>query len=155
MADAKPFSEEMKLCSRCGKHKPVNLFYAEKKASDGKRSDCKDCNWAKRNPEKKMLSQLQYRIKYKSRLNKKRLMFPNKHTCDKERYRTYYAVRKALIRGVLKKPDSCQSCGSTRKLYAHHNDYSKPLDVMWLCMICHGDRHCQHNITEAKMGATA
>lgn len=31
-------------------------------------------------------------------------------------------------------------CGS-QKVEAHHNDYSKPLEVVWLCRKCHADLH--------------
>jgi len=34
----------------------------------------------------------------------------------------------------------CEHCGDTKSL-AHHEDYSKPLVVMWLCQPCHSLRH--------------
>ena len=58
----------------------------------------------------------------------------------------YYARRKlqnAVKRGDIKKPIYCQDCGEEKKLTAHHEDYSKPLDVIWLCYRCHGKRHRQ------------
>jgi hypothetical protein len=40
-------------------------------------------------------------------------------------------VRCALVCGVLKK-QPCEVCGEV-KVEAHHEDYSKPLEVNWLC----------------------
>lgn len=34
----------------------------------------------------------------------------------------------------------CADCGSNDS-QAHHEDYSKPLEVDWLCRDCHGRRH--------------
>lgn len=48
-------------------------------------------------------------------------------------------VRKAIRRGVLVR-QSCEACGVV-KTHAHHEDYMKPLDVRWLCSICHGKAH--------------
>ncbi|HEB29231.1 MAG TPA: hypothetical protein ENI05_16015 [Porticoccus sp.] len=31
----------------------------------------------------------------------------------------------------------CEVCGSTG-VYAHHEDYDKPLEVRWLCTLHHG-----------------
>lgn len=30
-------------------------------------------------------------------------------------------------------------------VHAHHEDYSRPLDVVWLCRCCHARRHFQLN----------
>ncbi|MCM2304071.1 MAG: hypothetical protein NDJ72_05170 [Elusimicrobia bacterium] len=39
---------------------------------------------------------------------------------------------------VVKQP--CADCGAT-EVEAHHGDYSRPLDVTWLCADCHKRRH--------------
>lgn len=40
----------------------------------------------------------------------------------------------AISRGKLKRGDCMVSgCNSGEKIEAHHKDYSKPLEVMWLC----------------------
>ena len=52
------------------------------------------------------------------------------------------AVGNALRDGKLQKRP-CKSCGSTARINAHHPDYSKPLEVVWLCSICHGAAHRQ------------
>lgn len=36
----------------------------------------------------------------------------------------------------------CSQCASIGKMQAHHDDYSKPLEVRWLCSPCHGAYHC-------------
>jgi hypothetical protein len=51
------------------------------------------------------------------------------------------AVYKALKKGILKKPDLCSKCGLKKTIHAHHKDYSKPLDVVWLCNSCHAKIH--------------
>lgn len=46
--------------------------------------------------------------------------------------KVYYALRTGkLRRGV------CAVCGST-DVHAHHDDYGRPLDVVWLCPLHHG-----------------
>lgn len=42
-------------------------------------------------------------------------------------------------------PQSCEWCGADERVQAHPEDYSKPLDVTWLCRACHGARHRQIN----------
>lgn len=47
----------------------------------------------------------------------------------------------ALKSGRMKKPDVCEMCNCRNKIHGHHEDYSKPLEVMWLCTACHGLVH--------------
>lgn len=44
-------------------------------------------------------------------------------------------------RGKIVKPDACEWCKSPEKIEAHHPDYSKPLEVIWLCRSCHTLHH--------------
>ena len=50
------------------------------------------------------------------------------------------AVTRAIKNGTLVRPDVCSKCGKNRgaPIEGHHEDYSKPLSVEWLCSVCHG-----------------
>lgn len=50
------------------------------------------------------------------------------------------AVEYALKRGDLT-PQPCERCGDAVGIHAHHDDYSQPLAVMWLCPKHHRERH--------------
>lgn len=59
------------------------------------------------------------------------------------KYPEKYAARKKLMHAVergkiIKQP--CTICGN-QKSEAHHPDYSKPLDVVWLCRKHHVEEH--------------
>lgn len=51
----------------------------------------------------------------------------------KDRARSYANTYKR--RGKLKQ-EPCQECGNPHS-EMHHADYSKPLEVTWLCRLCH------------------
>jgi hypothetical protein len=54
-----------------------------------------------------------------------------------QRRRARAAVYRAVRRGALPRPNSCASCGAKGRVEGHHIDYSRPLDVEWLCPKCH------------------
>lgn len=56
---------------------------------------------------------------------------------NRHKKRCHYAISDAIRRGDIMRPDNCQECGISCKPDAHHPDYTKPLDVQWLCRICH------------------
>jgi hypothetical protein len=47
----------------------------------------------------------------------------------------------AIRAGVIARPDTCERCGTQGNVEGHHHDYSKPLDVEWLCRTCHAEIH--------------
>ena len=62
---------------------------------------------------------------------------------DKRRQKAHNMVRNAVKTGKLVRQPCCR-CGNP-KTVAHHEDYDKPLDVMWLCQVCHTQRHKEIN----------
>lgn len=61
-----------------------------------------------------------------------------------EQARAHWAVWNHIRSGKLQR-QPCSVCGK-KKADAHHRDYSKPLEVEWLCRQCHADRHHRHRI---------
>jgi hypothetical protein len=49
----------------------------------------------------------------------------------------------AVRYGKIVKPTACQRCGAEGRVEAHHADYSKPLEVEWLCKRHHLDVHAE------------
>lgn len=54
-----------------------------------------------------------------------------------ERHAARGKLQRAVQRGTLVKPLCCEGCLRKRYLTAHHEDYSKPFAVDWLCCECH------------------
>lgn len=55
------------------------------------------------------------------------------------------SVNRALNKNELVKPKTCHICLREGKINAHHIDYGKPLDVIWLCNQCHGLAHRENS----------
>jgi hypothetical protein len=53
------------------------------------------------------------------------------------RQKVYYAVKT----GQLIRPNHCTRCGLVCTPEGHHLDYSKPLEIVWLCDPCHKQEH--------------
>lgn len=64
---------------------------------------------------------------------------------QKESHTARVVLYQALKAGKVVKPDNCERCSTDkRKLEAHHPDYSKRLEVQWLCPPCHSLIHPHH-----------
>jgi hypothetical protein len=48
-----------------------------------------------------------------------------------------------LKNGELVRPDACARCRTRITVVAHHEDYARPLEVIWLCDACHRRRHVE------------
>ena len=76
------------------------------------------------------------KLPHRKELNKS--VVKNYRANNPDHYHAHTAVNNAVRDGRLKKPNYCSRCGRGDKvIHAHHHDYSKPLDVEWLCVICH------------------
>lgn len=59
-----------------------------------------------------------------------------------EKRKAHHAVAAAIRDGRLER-QPCETCGTTENVHAHHDDYSKPLDVRWLCASDHAAEHVE------------
>lgn len=55
--------------------------------------------------------------------------------------RARQALQRAVRRGAIERPAMCSRCPFIGMIEAHHPDYSKPYDVLWLCKACHELEH--------------
>ena len=83
-----------------------------------------------------------YKKQYRQ-LNREKINENKKQYCHRnpEKQKARYMLNYAVQSGKIHKPVFCSSCDSDKHLEAHHTDYSKPLEVTWLCRSCHVDLH--------------
>jgi exonuclease III len=134
----------MKTCIICGKTKDESEFYKHKNyvSNGGIDKRCKECHNSicrKRlrdghNKEKQRIITIERIKSGKAKENSKRMY---------QKYRDKFLARAklkyAVETGKIKK-EPCSVCGDVNS-QAHHKDYSKPFDVMWLCMKHHKELH--------------
>lgn len=154
---------KQKQCFKCLRYLTLDDFYRHSQMADGHLNKCKSCTkadvskyraenlercqeydrnrfqydmerrslqiqyvreWARNNPEKLAEVKSQWAVRN-----------PDKTNCHKL---LHHAVRN----GSLTKADACQACGTSEgRIHGHHPDYTKPLEVMWLCAACHSRQH--------------
>jgi hypothetical protein len=149
----------IKRCFKCNKEKDLDDFYKHPQMKDGRVNKCKECAKTENIDNRKV--KIEYykdfdkkrnqdlnRKKYCARKSKKwRLNNPEKSAEIKSnwkkrnplKYKAHSAVSNALKNGLIKKKP-CEICGD-KKSESHHPDYSKPLDIIWLCDFHHKEEH--------------
>ena len=110
--------ETSRLCWSCKHEQPIDQFFRVKWSSL-RQGPCRQCRKKTRD-------------KYRAE---------NPHIVNA--HAIYHA---ALRDGTLQRQSSCSHCGSNRRVCGHHEDYSKPLDVMWLCASCHNYLHSKNEL---------
>lgn len=164
---------ETKRCMKCGQLLPLDGFYRHPAMGDGRLNKCKTCtkrdvkeNRAKRedyyrekdriraSTPKSVAARNAYRqteagkaavrkAKKKYDSSPKKVEAIRRHRAKHPvKYAARSAVGAAIKAGVLTR-NPCEACGNLRA-HAHHDDYSKPLDVRWLCTTHHAEWH-RHN----------
>lgn len=117
--------------------------------------------WARENRERKAAVQKDWQTR-----NRERFLETSRRAAQRRRPRQRAAARKhyrensaktlarvklyqAVRDGKVVRPDRCERCAGTGQPFSngrhpiegHHHDYSKPLDVEWLCFDCHTAIH--------------
>jgi hypothetical protein len=62
-----------------------------------------------------------------------------------EKRAAHVILGNAVRDGLVSKPKCCSRCGAGGKIHGHHFDYTKPLDVIWLCPACHHQEHADND----------
>lgn len=146
----------MTTCKHCNTDKPDEDFY------DSNPSKCKECikSAVRRNREQNIEKYREYdkqrgnephRVKARKeyikteagKQAKKRAMDAYKKRSPMV-YASHVIVGNAIRNGTLTPWQVCSVCNSTEKIEGHHDDYTKPLEVRWLCEKCHKEWH-RHN----------
>jgi hypothetical protein len=137
-------------CCKCKKILPLDDFYRDARTKFGRRAECIACTRERlrANPEKTLAASRKWNSenpeyfrewrrspKGKESMRQSRIRSHEKHRDHlRARYKVKYAVR---IGRLVRLP--CQFCGN-QKTQAHHEDYGKPLEVIWVCRSCHIER---------------
>lgn len=133
-----------KECFKCKTVKPLTEFYKHEMMADGHLNKCKECTKNDANKHRsenleKIRAYDRARGKIPERIKANTEITRAWRAEDKRRLAAHISVARAIRSGILdRKP--CIRCGD-QKSVAHHEDYDKPLDVMWLCQPCHKQRH--------------
>lgn len=146
-----------KRCSRCKEIKDVSEFYRRDGTPGRYTSHCKSCQakyrqtagykalhrkadekW-RRTEKGRLYNRAQCKKYnqtegYKKSINKWRAAHP-------ERRAAHIKFAHAIAGNKIKRPSVCSACKVQCTPEGHHPDYSKPLDVIWLCRQCHVDLH--------------
>lgn len=134
----------LKNCFKCKTVKPLDEFYKHGQMADGHLNKCKECtkNDANRHRQENLEKIREYdkqRAKRPERVKKNLEVSRAWRKADKRRQVAHSAVSRAIRAGKLS-PEVCARCGNEKSV-AHHEDYDKPLEVIWLCQPCHKQRH--------------
>jgi hypothetical protein len=145
----------MKACFKCNVQKPLSDFYKHSAMADGYLNKCKECskldaNNHRANNLEKVRAYDKERNKNKDRIALASAVTKIWRAEDNRRSKAHNAVARAIKCGDLVRLD-CFRCGS-EKTVAHHEDYDKPLDVVWLCQPCHKQRHKELNQLRGESG---
>lgn len=133
-----------KKCFKCGKEKPLDDFYVHLEMADGHLNKCKECTRSdvSVNYRAKVHHYANYEKLRELRTARKqaKLEYQRKRRrANPEKEKAHRAVQYHLSTGDLMK-QPCEVCGSVYS-EAHHDDYSKPLEVRWLCRTHHLEAH--------------
>ena len=155
-----PQNIQTKHCSKCKKIKAMSEFGKMSASSDGLHTWCKQCFRSYAKSDRGRQSQSKYLNTNKCR-NARQRYRATPHSVEyhrkwsaahklsnPEQYLAGYTVNNAVQRGEIPpaKTMKCNQCSSPAEHY-HHEDYSKPLDLVPLCRHCHYEIHQSVTVT--------
>lgn len=169
----------MKTCFKCGTQKPLEAFYKHPAMADGRLGKCIDCTksdvlhhraahldaiqaydrergklphriakckaYARTHPDVVRAIRQRWVANHPAQNadahRRTMAKYPDRRTAR-------VAVGNALRDGRLKK-QPCETCGALN-VEAHHDDYTKPLEVRWLCNGHHKAADAERRLRDAQ-----
>jgi len=148
-----------RLCKKCSLLLPLEEFYPLDKTNTRQFYKCIKCYNAavkiyrdsilRSNPEWCERTRARARTNHHRRKLLGKITLNNKISLQRatkrwaqnhpDKKKAHRKVNKAIARGELLR-SWCEVCGAGNT-HAHHEDYSKPFDVIWLCPKHHAERH--------------
>ena len=136
----------MKTCSICKKNKDVSEFRLSKQIKSGIDSFCRECD--------KVISLKYYYDNHEKALQRARERYQKnkkakiadstkRNKTNPLKTKARRDVNHAICRQKLNRLP-CEVCGN-KNSHAHHEDYSKPLEIRWLCQKHHSEVHRKYN----------
>jgi hypothetical protein len=128
---------DTKMCGTCGELKDSSKFYKRAASGDGLAACCKDCqrvyDIARRDDPDRKAYREAMRPKYAHKQTEYNTSWRKRNP---EKYKAHIILNNAVRDGKIIK-GACEECQSP-EVEAHHDDYTKPLEVRWLCPKHHG-----------------
>jgi hypothetical protein len=125
-------------CTICNRELALGDFYPSVATR------CKDCHKARMKHLSLIFPRYQERDRERAPTKERRIasreITKRWRAEHPEAYRAQNALNNAVRDGKINK-EACRICATTENVHAHHKDYSKPLDVKWLCAKCHHRIH--------------
>jgi len=144
----------MKPCKKCERVLPLDRFHRNARRKDGHDCSCKACMMAYKKAHaatpKAKATRAVYALKSRKQRNRRLKKWRQKNRKKlaaiqrryRERHRQRYLARTTLSNAIRDGKIirlCCEVCGKRGE--AHHPDYSKPLEVRWLCKRHHEEVH--------------
>lgn len=119
-----------KKCGKCKEQKPLTEFYKDRTRTDGYNHKCRDCQNAYWNEAQypKLKKTEKYQAKHRISVSN----YARNNPLKAKAHRLAKAVDIA---------ENCENCGNQSTLHKHHPDYTKPFNVIALCIPCHEAVH--------------
>lgn len=144
----------MKQCRGCGKWLDLSAYYKQSSCRDGHQHECKECT-----KERARVYRADT-IEERRAFDRARAMLPHRVAAReayekthrgrialaraKEKWRSLNEMKRAAhillgnaVRSGRIEKGVCEVCGDGKRTHAHHDDYSKPLEVRWFCPMHH------------------
>lgn len=118
-------------CNKCKLPKPLSDFFNDATKPLGKDYTCKLCRYI-----------YDRNVKYPRKKNTEKYKAVHKLATAKSvrKYPERLEARR-LARKFVPLKQNCEQCGNGGLIHRHHPDYTKPLDVICLCVPCHEKMH--------------